>query len=236
MTEPVRLSKRLIELTGCSRREADLYIEGGWVLVDGETVEEPQFKISHQRVELHPDAVLAPLEPVTLLLHLPADQTIDTASASLSPASHWPEDASGVRILKSHFRKLKPCMVLPAGTSGLLVFTQDWRVERKLTEDASRLEQEYIVEVGGTAGPDCLARLNEPVSHGGVLLPPCKVSWQSENRLRFAMKNPLPGQIEFLCEDAGLKPLNIKRIRIGGVPMAKLPAGQWRYLPARERF
>ncbi|MGH8486255.1 MAG: RNA-binding protein, partial [Pseudomonas sp.] len=34
MSEPTRLSKRLIELVGCSRREAELYIEGGWVTVD----------------------------------------------------------------------------------------------------------------------------------------------------------------------------------------------------------
>ena len=33
MTEAIRLSKRLIELVGCSRREAELYIEGGWVSV-----------------------------------------------------------------------------------------------------------------------------------------------------------------------------------------------------------
>ncbi|NQD93863.1 RNA-binding protein, partial [Pseudomonas sp. CrR25] len=72
MTDPIRLSKRLIELVGCSRREAELYIEGGWVLVDGQVVEEPQFKVLAQRVELHPDAVAAPLEPVTLLLHVPA--------------------------------------------------------------------------------------------------------------------------------------------------------------------
>ena len=35
MTDPIRLSKRLAELVGCSRREAELYIEGGWVSVDG---------------------------------------------------------------------------------------------------------------------------------------------------------------------------------------------------------
>lgn len=45
MSEPVRLSKRLIEQLGCSRREAELYIEGGWVTVDGVVVEQPQFKV-----------------------------------------------------------------------------------------------------------------------------------------------------------------------------------------------
>jgi 23S rRNA pseudouridine2604 synthase len=38
MTEPVRLAKRLAEMLACSRREAEQYIEGGWVTVDGVTL------------------------------------------------------------------------------------------------------------------------------------------------------------------------------------------------------
>lgn len=54
MTDPIRLSKRLIELVGCSRREAELYIEGGWVSVDGEVIDEPQFKVTTQKSNLIP--------------------------------------------------------------------------------------------------------------------------------------------------------------------------------------
>ena len=43
MTEPVRLAKRLAAQLPCSRREAELYITGGWVKVDGQVVEAPQF-------------------------------------------------------------------------------------------------------------------------------------------------------------------------------------------------
>ena len=50
MTEPVRLAKRVAALAQCSRREAEMYIEGGWVRVDGVTVEEPQFKVLEQHV------------------------------------------------------------------------------------------------------------------------------------------------------------------------------------------
>ncbi|MDH5216364.1 MAG: S4 domain-containing protein, partial [Gammaproteobacteria bacterium] len=71
MSEPVRLSKRLIELIGCSRGEADKYIEGGWVLVDGVIIDEPQFKVTTQKVELHPDATLAPALPATILINSP---------------------------------------------------------------------------------------------------------------------------------------------------------------------
>ena len=64
MSEPIRLSKRLIELVGCSRREAELFIEGGWVTVDGEVIDEPQFKVDNQKVELDPQAkATAPTKP-----------------------------------------------------------------------------------------------------------------------------------------------------------------------------
>jgi len=236
MTEPVRLSKRLIELIGCSRREADLYIAGGWVLVDGEVVEEPQFKVLQQSVELHPDAVLAEQETVTLLLHLPAEQTAEDALIALSIENHWPDDSAGIRILKSHFKRLTAALPLQPGASGLHILTQDWRILRKLTDDGGRLEQEYIVEVTGELAADGLKRLNASVRYLGQELPPCKVSWQNETRLRFAVKNPAPGQIRYLCESAGLSVLTMKRIRVGAAPMSKLQPGQWRYLPAKERF
>ncbi len=236
MTEPIRLSKRLIELVGCSRREAELYIAGGWVQVDGQVVEEPQFKVLDQRVELHPDAVAEPQEPVTLLLHVPAGRNPDRVAEAIGPASHWPEDGGDIRPLKNHFARLSACIPLQAGADGLHVLTQDWRIERKLKEDLSKLEQEYVVEVSGELSPAELKRLNHGLSFNGAPLPPCKVSWQNETRLRFALKNPQPGQIVFMCNSVGLKVLGLKRIRIGGVPMGKVQPGQWRYLATKERF
>jgi 23S rRNA pseudouridine2604 synthase len=236
MSEPLRLSKRLIELTGCSRREAELYIAGGWVLVNGQVVDEPQLKVTDEQVELLPNAVAEPVEPVTLLLHVPNGHAPERAEESLSPANHWAEDGSNLRPLKSHFSRLTTCIPLQAGADGLHVLTQDWRIERKLKDDLSKLEQEYVVEVIGTLSNSQLKRLAHGLTFNGVALPPCKVSWQNETRLRFALKNPLPGQIVFMCNSVDLKVLGMKRIRIGGVPMAKVPAGQWRYLAGKERF
>ncbi|BAN36083.1 RNA-binding S4 domain-containing protein [Sulfuricella denitrificans skB26] len=240
MTEPVRLAKRLAELVPCSRREAELYIVGGWVMVDGQVVEEPQFKVSQQKVELHPDASLAPIEPVTILLHLPpghdAGMGDGFVQSLLTADSRAADDLSGIPMLKQHFAQLTPTTPLEANASGLLVFTQDWRVARKLLDDAATVEQEVIVEVAGEMGPDGLKRLNHKLSINGRSLPPAKVSWQNETRLRFALKGAQPGQIAHMCNSVGLKVLTMKRIRIGRVSMAKLPPGQWRYLAPHERF
>jgi 23S rRNA pseudouridine2604 synthase len=125
---------------------------------------------------------------------------------------------------------------LETDTSGLVVLTQDWRIKRKLVDDAARIEQEYIVDVGGDLIPDGLALLNHGLAFNGKPLPPIKVSWQKETRLRFALKGVQRGQIAFMCEKAGLTVQAIKRIRIGRVPMAGLPVGQWRYLLDHESF
>jgi 23S rRNA pseudouridine2604 synthase len=240
MTEPVRLAKRIAELRGCSRREAEQLITGGWVRVDGIVVEEPQFRVGGQTIEIDPLAAPGQAEPVTLLLHKPPGyDTLDgdgPASQLLKVDTLWGEDTSGIRPLKKHFTQLTLCVPLETEASGLVVFTQDWRVLRKLSEDAATLEHEVIVEVAGELGANGLKQLNRGIPYKGRTPPAIKVSWQNETRLRVALKGARPGEIAHLCEAVGLQVLSMKRIRLGGVPLGKLPAGQWRYLRGDERF
>jgi 23S rRNA pseudouridine2604 synthase len=125
---------------------------------------------------------------------------------------------------------------LPPQASGLAVFSQDGRIIRKLTEDALSIEQELIAQVTGTILDNGLARLAHGLVYEGRPLPPIKVSWQNETRLRFALKGIPPWLVEWMCAQVGLRLTALKRIRIGRVPMAALPEGQWRYLREGERF
>ena len=137
-----RLAKRVAELIPCSRREAEQYIEGGWVSVNGQVVEEPMFRVSHHKVEIDKDASLMELSDVTLLLNKPpgydamalpgeANRHVKPAHQLLLVSAHAIDDASGTRVLKRHFSKLEATVPLETGASGLVVFTQDWRVARK---------------------------------------------------------------------------------------------------------
>ena len=155
---------------------------------------------------------------------------------ALCADTRWDEDPSDIQLLKQHFFKLSPYIPLERNAGGMQVFTQDWRVARKLTDDASTIEQEYVVEVAGELSPDGLRLLNHRLKFNGKPLPPAKVSWQNETRLRFALKGVIPGSITHMCQSVGLQVLSMKRIRIGRVSMAKLPAGQWRYLMPHEAF
>jgi 23S rRNA pseudouridine2604 synthase len=234
--EPVRLAKRVVALTGCSRSEAEQYIEGGWVRVDGVVIEQPQHPVAGEVVSLDPGATLVPTEPATMLLHQPAGTRTAEATALITPASRWPDDASGWRQLKRHFPRLQPALPLEPAASGLTVFSQDGRVLRHLQDAVAKLEQEWIVDVDGELSPYGWNRLVGGTTFDGWPVAAFKVSWQSEQRLRFAIKGVRPGLLAHLCAQVGLQATALRRIRIGRVPLLKMPPGQWRYLPVAERF
>jgi 23S rRNA pseudouridine2604 synthase len=233
----MRLAKRLAEQIPCSRQEAEQYIAGAWVRVDGEIVEEPGFRVRpEQQVELSSEASLLPLAPVTIMMHKAAGVETQTLLQGVRLETLTQSDRSGLRFLKRHATGLTLCSGLETKAAGLVVLTQDWQISRKLVEDAAKVEHEYVVEVTGSIAPYGLALLNHGLTFNGKALAPMKVSWQNENRLRFALKGGQPYQITHMCEQVGLAVVGLKRIRVGRVPMAGLPVGEWRYLLGYERF
>ena len=233
----IRLAKRLADQIHCSRQEADLYIAGGWVTVDGVVVEEAGCRIQpEQHIELLPQASLAPVTPVTILMHKPAGVVAQTLWQQIHPETMAAGNRSGLRFLKRHASNLTLTDTLETKASGLVVLTQDWLIARKLIDDAAKIEHEFIVEVEGNIAEGGLALLNHGLKFNGKELPPIKVSWQNETRLRFAMKAAQPFLITHMCEKVGLTVLAQKRIRIARIPMSSLPEGQWRYLLGYERF
>jgi 23S rRNA pseudouridine2604 synthase len=239
----IRLAKRVAEMIPCSRNEAEQYISGGWICVDGVVVEEPGARVlDEQDVVVHEEATLAEILPVTILLHKPTGFNAGIgaegtdATTLLSAETLLPADHGNQRFLRRHLFKLTLCSPIETKSSGLVVYTQDFRIARKLVDEGSRVEQEFVVEVAGDIREDGLKLLNHGLTFNGKEIPPMKVSWQNETRLRFALKGVKPGQIVHMCRMVNLSVVSMKRLRIGRVPMASLPVGQWRYLHEYERF
>ena len=230
--EGIRLAKRVAALADCSRREAELLIENGAVRIDGEPALLPQTRVlPHQHVEIEAGARPEPVVPVTLLLHKPAGMATDHAHRLLVPANHQEPERAGLRFLPRHVAGQRCMTPLETGASGLVVFTQEWRVERRLNEDAALLEHEFMVDVEGAVGPETLLSFDHSPARVSV-----SQRGEGHTGLRFAIKGPRPGQIANLCTQAGLRIQSMKRIRIGRIPLAGLLAGQWRYLLPHERF
>ena len=228
----------------CSRREADEWIENGWVRVDGELVTTLGTRTQPRaRIEIDPAAKRHQSECVTVLLHKPvgyvsgqAEEGYRPAIALIRPDNRWAEDGSPLRFKAGHLRGLAPAGRLDIDSTGLLVLTQDGRIARRLVGDDARVEKEYLVRIEGELTPEALEKLNHGQTLDGVKLKPAKVSRQNEDQLRFVLREGRKRQIRRMCELVGVKATGLKRIRIGSINLGKLPPGQWRYLRPDEKF
>lgn len=240
MTEPIRLSKRVADLAGCSRREAELYIEGGWVQVNGQVVEEPQHRVADETVTLDKNATAEPTPAVTLLWHRPG-KGADCDASALQATS--PAGPAGQKVLRRHFLQQQAIAPLDGMGSGLVVFTQDGRIRRRLLEDAALLEQEFMVEFPGQLTNEAIDQLSDNLQRARLWrdMPVVgKVSMSARGdqgtRLRFALKGSDAERVYHLCASQGLTPKAIRRTRLGRVAMAGLAPGQWRFLGEFEKF
>ena len=166
--EKVRLSKLMSEQGLCSRREADSYIERGWVKVDGVVVSELGTKIfPDQRITLERAAQVQQRSRVTILLHKPVGYVSGQAEDGYKPAvtlvgaaTRFSGDPAPVEFHPAQLRGLAPAGRLDIDSQGLLVLTQDGRIAKQLIGDDSKVEKEYLVRVQGKLDERGLALLN----------------------------------------------------------------------------
>ncbi len=242
--EKIRVSKLMSAQGLCSRREADAYIERGWVFVDGERVTELGTRIDPgQKISLHKVAQSRQQGRVTILLNKPigyvsgqAEQGYRPAVSLINAASRCRGDRSPQRFSTSQLQGLAPAGRLDIDSQGLLVLTQDGRIAKRIIGSDSMIEKEYLVRVEGRLSASGLALLNHGLRLDGVPLKPAQVSWQNRDQLRFILREGKKRQIRRMCEGVGLEVTGLKRIRIGKLRLGDLPSGQWRYLRDDEAF
>lgn len=243
----IRIAKLMTERGLCSRREADEWIEAGWVRVGGQMAVLGQRAALDAVIQIDPRASHEQAQRMTVLLHKPmgivsgqAEDGYEPAVKLVLPANRWVGDESGVQFHPGHLRHLAPAGRLDIDSTGLLVFTQDGRVAKRLIGDETRVEKEYLVRVRhlkeGPVPDSALDLLRHGLVLDDVQLRPARVSWQNEDQLRIVLREGRKRQIRRMCELVGLGVLGLKRVRIGSVALGPLPAGQWRYLRADERF
>jgi 23S rRNA pseudouridine2604 synthase len=242
--EPLRLSKRMAELGLCSRREADAWIERGWVFVDGKKVDVLGTRIlPSQRISINRQAREQQSERITVLINKPIGYVSGQAEDGYQPAAvlvtenaRWRTDPTKISFQPRHLRGLAPAGRLDIDSTGLLVLTQDGRIARQLIGEESEMEKEYLVRVAGSLSEEGLRSLNHGLSLDGQALLPARVNWQNSDQLRFVLKEGKKRQIRRMCEMVGLRILALKRVRIGKVMLGDLPVGSWRYLGPDEHF
>ncbi len=241
--EGVRLSKVMAGRGMCSRREADLWIERGWVYVNGACIRELGSRIDPEaEITLSKSAKEDQARQVTILLNKPVGYVSGQPEPGCTPAVSLLSPETQIKAAGDP--DFKPAMLVglaPAGrldvdSTGLLVFTQDGRVARQLIGDDSKVEKEYLVRVSGELIDGGMELLNHGLELDGKALRPARVKQLNEDQLHFILKEGKKRQIRRMCELVGLQVIGLKRVRIGRIKLGDLQLGQWRLLREGEEF
>ncbi len=233
--EKERISKILARRGLCSRREAEALIEEGLVLVNGEIVTEKGSKASKEDlVTVKP----FPRKKVTLLLHKPVDivsnlpeEGYKEASSLLIPKNQWKKDPIPC---KNPIPPLHVVGRLDINSKGLLLFTEDGRVAKKIIGPTSNVEKEYLVKYEGVLTEKGLSLLRKGITLEGKKLKRAFVEKVSPNKLRFILQEGKKRQIRKMCKRVSLSVISLKRIRIGPFLLGDLPIGKWRFATEKE--
>ena len=135
-----------------SRREADEWIEAGWVSVNGQPAVLGQRVAPEVQITIDPLARTQQAQRVTVLLHKPigyvsgqAEDGYQPAVVLVTAANRWAEDTLPLKFHHGHLRSLAPAGRLDIDSTGILVLTQDGRVAKQLIGEDSPVEKEYLV-------------------------------------------------------------------------------------------
>ena len=238
----IRLSKLMSDKGLCSRREADAYIAAGQVLVDGEEVSVLGTKVPLTvTVTLKDKAQSKQGSKVTILLNKPVgyvstqpEKGYIAAIELIRPENQW---ISGQRHLEADHRKnLNVAGRLDIDSKGLLIFSQDGTIVRKIIGPDANLEKEYLVGVEGLVTKQTIQKLCFGLFLDGKSLKRAVVELLKPNLLRFILKEGKKRQIRRMCELVNLKVVKLKRVRIGKVSLGNLPEGKWRFLEPHEEI
>ena len=248
MSEKVRLSKLMSERGICSRREADDYIARGLVSVDGVQISELGTKVDPNcKIILASEALKQQKNLVTIILNKPIgyvsgqpEPGYEPAIRLITPENQWKEQKNP-KLKMGDLKNIAVTGRLDIDSQGLLLFTQDGRLAKKIIGENSDVEKEYIVRVK-YLGPeaklpeDKLNLLRHGLSLEGVKLKKATVEWINEDQLRFVLKEGKKRQIRRMCELVNLKVTGLKRVRLGQLKLGKLPEGQWRFIDSDEKI
>jgi 23S rRNA pseudouridine2605 synthase len=215
-----------------SRRKAEGLIEAGRVTVNGETASLGLSVSGHEEILLDGRRVLLPATRAYLALNKPAGYltTLKDEQDKDRPtvADLMPDGVPG----------LVPAGRLDAGTTGLLILTNDGHLAHRITHPSTEIEKEYLLTLKNPVPPEALEALAKgPDLDDGPMVPPAisdLTAGPSRTTLHLTIHEGRNRIIRRACAAVGLELLSLSRVRVGPVLLGDLPEGEHRSLTEEE--
>jgi 23S rRNA pseudouridine2604 synthase len=238
--DQIRVSKLLSLKKICSRREAEYYIDQGLIEVDGEIITKQGTKASiNSVVKLLSKAKEIQENKVTIILNKPVGYVSTQPEKNYIEAKELiikqnQSKLDTVKFSPSMLKRLSVVGRLDIDSKGLLIFTQDGTIAKKIIGPNSNIEKEYLVFFEGDITKEKIKRLTFGLYLDNKPLKKAIVKQTGKNCLKIILKEGKKRQIRRMLEMVDLKATSLKRVRIGKLMLSNLQEGQFRILDKKE--
>jgi 23S rRNA pseudouridine2605 synthase len=222
----VRLATYLAHAGVASRRAAADIVRAGRVHVDGVRELDPARQVEHERVELDGRPLAGAESRVVYALHKPEGVVSTVRDTHGRPT---------VTALVHDPRRLYPVGRLDADSSGLLLLTNDGELANLLAHPRHEVPKTYRARVtGGRPSAAALAQLRDGVELEDGRTAPAGVRLLAGDVIEIELREGRKRQVRRMCAAVGHPVLDLKRVRIGPLPLGALAVGAHRRLSEAE--
>lgn len=228
--DTIRLNKYISNAGVCSRREADTFIAAGNVTVNGKVVSEMGYQVKPEDEVRFDGRLLKAEKKEYILLNKPKNFITTT------------HDEKGRRtvmeLISSATRsKLAPVGRLDRNTTGLLLFTNDGDLAKKLTHPRHGVRKIYHVELNQSVKSSDLQQIREGLTLEDGLVQVDEVSYidgASKREVGIQIHSGRNRIVRRIFEHLGYEVVKLDRVVFAGLTKKDLPRGHWRPLTKQE--
>ena len=230
-TDLIRLNKYIANAGICSRREADKLIESGVIKVNGKIVTELGTKVSRDDVVNYDNHTLKTEKKYYVLLNKPRGYITTTDD---------PFDRKTVmNLVRTVCReRIYPVGRLDRDTTGLLLFTNDGDLAKKLTHPKHKVSKIYHVILDKALAKVALNKILSGITLEDGLIQVEKLTYvsggSSKKELGMELHSGKNRIIRRIFESLNYKVVKLDRVAFAGLTKKDVPRGKWRHLTEKE--
>lgn len=222
-----RLSKYMASAGVASRRACEELIFTGKVTVNGTVADLPQTMVdNNDTIVVDGQQIGGKQKKLYFILNKPKGYV---CSAKGSPRTKLVLDLfEGVK------ERLFTVGRLDKDTEGLLIVTNDGHFANSVIHPSKNICKEYVAKTNNEISPEHLKAISSGTLVEGAFVKPLKVAKVRKGTIKIVIGEGKKREVRMLLEAAGLKVLELSRIKIGGLTLGLLPVGSYREMTPRE--
>ena len=215
----MRIQKHLSQKGILSRREAEKYMQKGWVKVNGHIVTElgTQIDPEEDEVTIHPPAelkhktLLSFYKPVGVVTHSPQNDEKEIKD-----------------LLPRQYKHLAPIGRLDKPSEGLILLTDDGVLARNLLQGHPPHTRTYEVETTNPLTSGQISKCERGMTLFGQKTKPIIITPIGEKRYKWEMTEGKNRQIRRMVQKVGEHVLQLKRVSFGKYKIGPLNPCEYR--------